>query len=62
MRKGFLMYEEMRTYLTIYEEATPSELLIYEENFFFFLSVQRLERRLIFVHQYNKANEIYRSS
>ncbi len=25
MRKGFLMYEEMYKYFTIYEEANPSE-------------------------------------
>ncbi len=52
MRKGFLIYEEMRKYLTIYEEAVsymslhpiPSEFLIYEENFIFFLfSVPVLE-------------------
>ncbi len=47
MRKGFLIYEEMRKYLTIYEETlviydfatAPFWILIYEENFLFFLSV-----------------------
>ncbi len=48
LRKGFLIYEEMRKYLTIYEEAvsriwlcTRSHLhfLIYEENLFSFISV-----------------------
>jgi hypothetical protein len=48
MRKGFLKYEEMRKYFTIYEDAVviydfspdPSEFLIYGENFlFFFVSV-----------------------
>jgi hypothetical protein len=47
MRVGFLIYEEMRKYLTIYEEAvthrwlcTRSHLkaLIYEDFFFFFIS------------------------
>jgi hypothetical protein len=48
-RKGFLVYEEMRKYLTVHEEAighirlcTPSLLnfLIYEENLIsFFISV-----------------------
>jgi hypothetical protein len=41
MNKGFLIYEKMRQYLTLYEEAVshttlhpvPSEFLIYEENF-----------------------------
>ncbi len=52
MREGFLIYVEIRKYLTIYEEATtyiwpcncsiPS-FLIYEENFiFFFISVGSL--------------------
>jgi hypothetical protein len=45
MRKGFLIYAEMRKYLVIYEEAVSHnrlgsssilELLIYEENFVFF--------------------------
>ncbi len=49
MRKGFLVSEEMRKYLTIYEEAVSHILLcnrsllnfrIYEENLiFFFISV-----------------------
>ncbi len=50
MRKGFLIYEEMRIYLTIYEEALshtyiydfapdPSECPYCEENFnIFFIS------------------------
>ncbi len=39
MRKGFLIYEEMRKYLVIYEEA-HSEILTYEKNLiFFFISV-----------------------
>ncbi len=47
MRKGSLIYEEMRKYLVIYEEAVSQiwlcnhsqsllEFLIYEENFVFF--------------------------
>jgi hypothetical protein len=46
MRKGFLIYEEIRKYLTIYEEAVshicmtlqpiPSEFPFSEENFDFF--------------------------
>jgi hypothetical protein len=37
IRKGFLIYEEMRNYLAIYEEL---DFLIYEENFvLFFISV-----------------------
>jgi hypothetical protein len=51
MKKGFLIYEEMRKYLTIYEEAVSHRCLcncsilnfliytVYEENFIFFLSV-----------------------
>jgi hypothetical protein len=44
MRKGFLVYEEISKYFTIYGEAVlhpiPPNFLIYEENFiFFFISV-----------------------
>jgi hypothetical protein len=49
MRKGFLIYEEIRKFLTIYEEAVSQiglcncsllNFLIYEENLiFFFISV-----------------------
>jgi hypothetical protein len=50
MRKGFLIYEEMRKYLTIYEEAVSHTCLWnrsllnfltydYEENFLFFFTV-----------------------
>ncbi len=45
MKKGFLIYEEMHKYFTIYEEAVRLNLqlliyLIYEENvIFFFISV-----------------------
>jgi hypothetical protein len=51
MRKGFLLYEETRKYLTIYEEAVTLVIydyatdpflvnfLIYEENSIFFISV-----------------------
>ncbi len=49
MRKGFLIYEEMRKYITIYEEGISHRwlcnrsllsFLIYDENFiFFFISV-----------------------
>jgi hypothetical protein len=45
MRKGFLIYEEMRKYLTRYEKGVQPFLnfLIYEENLiFFFLSVNCL--------------------
>jgi hypothetical protein len=56
MREGFLIYEEIRKYLTIYEEAVsyiwhcncsiPS-FLIYGENFiFFFISVGSLSQLL----------------
>jgi hypothetical protein len=47
MRRGFLLYEEMRKYLTIYEEAVSHiwlcnwsllNFLLYEE-YFFFISV-----------------------
>jgi hypothetical protein len=54
MRKGFLIYEEMRQYLVIYEEAVRHiwlsnrsllDFLIYEENFvFFFISVGKWGR------------------
>ena len=53
MRKGFLMYEEKRKYLVIYEKAVivtydcataPSDFLIREENLvFFFISVTEAE-------------------
>jgi hypothetical protein len=45
MRKGFLIYEEIRQYLVTYEEAvsqillsnhSPLKHLIYEENLIFF--------------------------
>jgi hypothetical protein len=40
MRKGFLIYEEMRKYLVMYVEAVSNcsllDFLIYEEIFFFF--------------------------
>ncbi len=41
MRKGFQTYEEMRKYLTIYEDAVSHiwsllNFLIYEENYIFF--------------------------
>ncbi len=49
MRKGFLIYEEIRKYLVIYEEAVSNiwlcnrsllDFLIYEEKFvFFFISL-----------------------
>jgi hypothetical protein len=49
MRKGFLIYKEMRKFLVIYEEAVVSYMwlcncsllnfLIYEKCFFSFLSV-----------------------
>jgi hypothetical protein len=50
MRKGFLIYEEIRRYSTIYEEAVSHLRLcncsiskLYEENLiFFFVSVQSL--------------------
>jgi hypothetical protein len=48
MRKGFLIYEEMRNYLIIYEEAVSLQLLhsefpytVYEESLiFFFIGVE----------------------
>jgi hypothetical protein len=50
MRKGFLIYEEMRKYLAIYEEAVSHDFATapfcfltvyctYDENFVSFLSV-----------------------
>jgi hypothetical protein len=55
MRKGFLIYEEMRKYLVKYEEAFSHNwlcncsllnFLIYEENFIlFFISVQVTRRK-----------------
>jgi hypothetical protein len=52
MRMGFLIYEKMRKYFPIYEEAVtviydfapdPSEFpdILYEKNFLYFLSVLR---------------------
>jgi hypothetical protein len=47
MKKGFLIFEEMRKYLVIYEEAVGNirlcnrsllDFLIYEENFVFFFN------------------------
>ncbi len=54
MRKGFLIYEEMRKYLTIYETAVIYDFatdpfwnfLKYEKNLvFFFISVRYYEHR-----------------
>ncbi len=36
MRKGFLIYEEMRKYLVIYCNCSLLDFYIYEENFVFF--------------------------
>jgi hypothetical protein len=58
MRKGFLIYEEVRKFFPIYEEAVshigmtlhpiPLDFLIYEENFlFFFISVQTVTEELM---------------
>jgi hypothetical protein len=57
MRKGFLIYEEMRKYLTIYEEAVSHiwlcncsilNFLVYEENLiFFFKSTDVLENWVV---------------
>ncbi len=57
MRKGFLIYEEMRKYFPIYEEAViiydfataPLWIfLIYKKNFnFFFISVQMISFHFI---------------
>jgi hypothetical protein len=55
MRKGFLIYEEMRKYLVIYEDAVShvrlcNRSLIYEESFvFFFISVQYVKKGKIHV-------------
>jgi hypothetical protein len=52
MRKGFLIFEQMRKYLVTYEEAVSHirlcncslmKFLIYEENCIFFLISMRLE-------------------
>ncbi len=49
MMKGFLIYEEMRKYLVIYEEAISHiwlcnrslrDFLTYEENFVFLINVE----------------------
>ncbi len=55
MRMGFLIYEEMRKYFPIYDEAVSHiwlcncsilNFLIYEENFiFFFVSVHSIHLR-----------------
>ncbi len=51
MRKGFLIYEEMRKYFTIYEEpwviydfaTDPFWISLYEENFILvFISAERM--------------------
>jgi hypothetical protein len=56
MRKGFLIYEEMRQYFRIYEEVVshmtlhpiPLNFLIYEENFlFFFISAHDPPRTVL---------------
>jgi hypothetical protein len=57
MRKGFLIYEEMRKYLTKHEEAVSHiwlcnryilNFLIYKENLiFFFISVESLYARSV---------------
>ncbi len=57
-KKGFLVYEERRKYLVIYEEAVSHILLcncaipnflIYEENFlFFFISVLSTKINVVF--------------
>ncbi len=56
MRKGLLMYEEMRHYLVIYGEAVSHDFapdplctsLVYEENFvFFFISVVKYQNKSI---------------
>jgi len=39
MEKGFLVYEEMRKYLTIYEEADPIWISWWSKFYFRFLSV-----------------------
>jgi hypothetical protein len=54
-RKGFLMYEEMRKYLVVYEEAVSHirlcnrscsllDFFIYEENFVFFFISAEMEK------------------
>ncbi len=57
MRKGFLIYEEMRIFSPIFEEAgmtlqpIPLNFLIYEENFIiFFISVY--SKQSIFAKNY----------
>jgi hypothetical protein len=42
VRKGFLIYEEMRKFFPIYEKVVSLNFLIYEENFLLFLSVHKL--------------------
>ena len=58
MRKGFLIYEGMRKYFPIYEEAVShirlcncsiQNFLIYEENLIsFFISVEKMQERRAF--------------
>jgi hypothetical protein len=55
MRKGFIIYEEMRKYFPIYEEAVSH--IVYEENLiFFFISAagwkyrEQQESHYIFVY------------
>ena len=64
MRKGFLIYEEMRKYLVIYEEAVSHicrlcnrsllDFLIYEENFvsFFYQCTTARHANHLAVHPY----------
>ncbi len=74
-RKGFLIYEEMREYLTIYEEAVNDILiwfcncsnlnfLIYEENliFFFYQCSKYNSKLLYFTHFFSLCKTILRTS
>ncbi len=56
-RKGFLIYEEIRKYLVIYEEAVSHkwlcnrsllDFLLYEENFvFFYINVLYMHKETV---------------
>jgi hypothetical protein len=58
MRKGFLIHEEMRKYLTIYEEVIShiwfrNRFLIYQENLiFFFIGLKRRSNQTVqYIHE-----------
>ncbi len=63
MRKGFLIFEEMRKYLVLYEEAVSHiwlcnrsllDFLIFEEIFFFFISAAKAGKYSLALHRLDK--------